>query len=134
MKTTYCSILLITAFLSLTSCKVDGGENIYSEVDFSACLPDNAQIAVLRIDYTLAGSFLRNINTDYEYTLPAFINGSCHIKLRKGIYLLSFDGDATLADGTVRRVRFAGHSVNRDALPLTGDHETVLLNLAYLQQ
>ena len=71
---------------------------------------------------------------DYEYTLPAFINGSCHIKLRKGIYLLSFDGDATLADGTVRRVRFAGHSVNRDALPLIGDHETVLLNLAYLQQ
>ena len=125
-------MLLLTAILSLASCEVDGGENIYSEVDFSVRLPDDARIAVLRIDYTLAGTFLRNINTRYEYTLPVFIDSRCHIKVRKGIYVLSFDGDATLADGTVRRVRFAGHSVNRDALSLTSDHESVLLNLAYL--
>lgn len=133
MKTIY-SMLLLTAILFLTSCEVDGGENIYSEVDFSVCLPDSAQIAILRIDYTLEGTFLRNINTRHEYTLPAFINNRCHIRLRKGIYVLSFDGTATLADGTVRRVRFAGHSVNRDALSLTGDYETILLNLAYLPQ
>lgn len=127
------AILLMPALLSLTSCNVDGGENIYSEVEFSVCLPDNAHIAVLRIDYTLAGTFFRNINTRSEYILPAFINNSCHIKVRKGVYVISFDGDATLDDGTVRRIRSAGHSVNRDALTLMNDNESVLLNLDYLQ-
>ena len=89
-------MLLLTAILFLTSCEVDGGENIYSEVDFSVCLPDSAQIAILRIDYTLEGTFLRNINTRHEYTLPAFINNRCHIRLRKGIYVLSFDGPLRL--------------------------------------
>ncbi|MCD8386468.1 MAG: hypothetical protein LUD17_06190 [Bacteroidales bacterium] len=117
----------------LAGCDVDHDENIYCEAEIALQLPDNAQIALLRPDTDLEGTFFRNLNTQIEYTIPTFVNNRATARVQKGIYLIAFEGEAVMADGTVRSVRLADYSVTREAIYLLGDYESVTLNLSYLQ-
>ena len=77
-------------------------------------------------------SYFRNLNTLEEYKYPTFVNGKGFLKVLKGVYIISFDGIATLENGAVKRVRCTQHSMPLSAAVLTGDEETLSLSMFVL--
>ncbi len=84
-------------------------------------------------DHSLAGTMFRNINTLENYTIPVIAGGTTQMQVLKGIYMIAFDADAILADGSSRRVRSSQYSSPEKAVNLTGDNCTVTLKLIVLQ-
>ena len=96
-------------------------------------MPDGRNIVRMEVDQTLAGTFIRNLNTRMDYDFPLFVNGEGTVKLLKGVYLIAFDATATFADGKSKRVRYSGSSSPAKALNLLGDNEVVVLKLMELK-
>ncbi len=124
----YILIMCIFCF----GCSSDEPEEICCTAELTVQLPTNDLIVLLRPDYTTDATFMRNINTGREYTIPTFVNNRTEVRVQKGVYILAFDGDATMADGTVRRVRCTGYSVMRESVKLLGDSESLTLTLTEL--
>ena len=84
-------------------------------------------------DHSLAGTMFRNINTLENYTIPVIAGGTTQMQVLKGIYMIAFDADAILADGSSRRVRSSQYSSPEKAVNLTDNNCTVTLKLIVLQ-
>lgn len=132
MKKTAFSLFLLAASL-LCSCERNSGAEIFTTVTLHAVMPDGSNIVSMKISGDLPGNFLRNLNTRQEYEFPVFVNGSCTLRLLKGIYLIAFDADAVFADGTVKRVRSYSHSNPDKGAVLLDEEETVELELVVLR-
>ena len=78
-------------------------------------------------------NYFRDLNTGQEYDIPIFVDGKCRMKVLKGVYLVSFDGLAALADGSACRVRSAEYSTSLNAVNLVGDRAELLIHLIVLQ-
>lgn len=133
-KTSRIFFTLILATL-LCGCEKDAGQNIFTMVTLNLCCPsvENATVERLVPDNSLAGTFIRDINTLQEYEVPVFQVGTANIRLRKGVYLMAFDGEATFTDGSVRNVRFSKLSSPENAVHLLQDTETLTLELTVLR-
>lgn len=84
-------------------------------------------------DHSLAGTMFRNINTLENYTIPVIAGGTTQMQVLKGIYMIAFDADAILADGSSRRVRSSQYSSPEKAVNLTDNNCSVTLKLIVLQ-
>lgn len=130
------SVLIIIAVIASAlacGCTKDADQNIFTYVTFEVTCPSvDATVERLVPDTTLAGTFIRDINTLQEYEVPIFQVGTANLRLRKGVYLISFDGEATFSNGQTRSVRFSKYTSPENAIQLLDDSETVTLELTLL--
>lgn len=125
-------ILLFSIFLC--GCEKDSGQNVFTIVTMNVtCLSVNAGIERVEVDNSLDGSFIRDLNTKQEYEIPTFQVGTATVKLRKGIYMISFDGKAVFSDGQRKKVRFSGYNSPMTSVTLLNDKETLNLELTVLK-
>lgn len=127
------SILLMLSVV-LCGCEKDSGQNVFSIVILNVACPSvSAGIERVEVDNSLDGSFIRDLNTRQEYDIPTFQVGTATVKLRKGIYMISFDGKAVFSDGQRKKVRFAGYNSPMTSVTLLNDKETLNLELTVLK-
>ena len=94
--------ILLMLSVVLCGCEKDSGQNVFSIVTLNVTCPSvSAGIERVEVDNSLDGSFIRDLNTRQEYDIPTFQVGTATVKLRKGIYMISFDGKAVFSDGQV---------------------------------
>ena len=86
----------------------------------------------IRVDNSLKGKFFRNLKTGEEYSYPLFVNGSCALKVLKGVYIFAFDGTATLPDGSTCRVRCYEHRSPNDSVNILDDDVELTFELLKL--
>lgn len=128
-------ILLAGIILSLcgVSCLKNPGQDIYTTINFELKMPGGENILKMEIDKSVEGNFFRNFNTGQDMDFPVFVNGKGTIQTIKGLYLIAFDSEALLTDGTTKKVRFTGHNSPDKALSLLQDEEYVELKLTVLK-
>ena len=90
------------------------------------------ELVSIRVDNSLKGNFFRNLNTGEEYSYPLFVNGSCALKVLKGVYIFAFDGTATLPDGSTCRVRCYEHRSPNDSVNILDDDVELTFELLKL--
>lgn len=126
--------VFVLAVIVVSACLVSCGkasEDIYSLVTLKASAGDVSLVAI-KVDNALEGNFFRNLNTGEEYEYPLFTNGSCTLRVLKGVYVFAFDGSATLPDGTIRRVRCYAHRSPNDSVNILWDETTLEFDLLLL--
>ena len=127
------NIILLFSIL-LCGCEKDSGQNVFTIVTLNVTCPSvNAGIERVEVDNSLDGSFIRDLNTKQEYEIPTFQVGTATVKLRKGIYLISFDGKAVFSDGQRKKVRFSGYNSPMTSVTLLNGKETLNLELTVLK-
>ena len=125
------TLLILLAFL-LLSCSKAPVRPLWCAVELEAVLPGGTAIRSISVDSSLPGNFIRNLNTGEEYAIPAFVSGRASLQVLKGYYLIAFDGEATLSDGSVVRVRSAQYNSTTTAAALTDN--AVRLELTLLRR
>lgn len=126
--------ILLMLSVVLCGCEKDSGQNAFSIVTLNVTCPSvSAGIERGEVDNSLDGSFIRDLNTRQEYDIPTFQVGTATVKLRKGIYMISFDGKAVFSDGQRKKVRFAGYNSPMTSVTLLNDKETLNLELTVLK-
>ena len=125
-------VCVIAMSTVLGGCGKDSTDNLFTIVSLQAQMPDGSNIVRMEVDQTLAGSYIRNLNTRMDFDFPLFINGEGTIKLLKGVYLISFDATAIFSNGKQKRVRYSGNNSLEKAVNLLHDKETVILKLREL--
>ena len=127
-------ILTLTLSILVCGCEKDSGQNVFTIVTLNVTCPSvNAGIERVDVDNSLDGSFIRDLNTKQEYEIPTFQVGTATVRLRKGIYMISFDGKAVFSDGQRKKVRFAGYNSPMTSVSLLNDKETLNLELTVLK-
>lgn len=130
-KYIYSLIICLFATVAFSACSDDTAD-LYADVEMLLAAPDGELIQIVRPDNGQATTFLRDINNNRVYAIPSFIDNRATLRVEKGVYVMAFDGEAVMPDGTVRRVRMTGHSVIKDALTFNQDKVTVTLNIYFL--
>lgn len=120
--------IFLAALLAAVSC-VEKTDDIFSTVTLNTVLSDGEVPVSIKIDSRQDGNFFQNINTGEDYEYPLFVNGSCTMRVQKGVYILGFDGTATMADGTQKTVRCSEHRSPNSSVNLIEDTEVLELNL-----
>ena len=123
--------LCVFAAFGFSACSDDTAD-IYADVEMLLAAPDGELIQIVRPDNGQATTFLRDINNNRVYAIPSFIDNRATVRVEKGVYVMAFDGEAVMPDGTVRRVRMTGHSVIKDALTFNEAKVTITLNIFFL--
>lgn len=130
-KYLYTLFLGLIAAVAFSACSDDSAD-IYADVEMLLAAPGGELIQIVRPDNGQSTTFLRDINNNRTYPIPSFIDNHASLRLEKGVYVMAFDGDAVMPDGSVRRVRMAGHSVIKDALTFNDAKVTVTLNIYFI--
>ena len=126
--------MLLPLSVILCGCEKDSEQNVFTIVTMNVTCPSiSAGIERVEVDNALDGSFIRDLNTRQEYEIPTFQVGTATVKLRKGIYMISFDGKAVFSDGQRKKVRFAGYNSPMTSVTLLNDKETLDLELTVLK-
>lgn len=107
-------------------------ENLFCDLTLRTSLDDGRTVIRMEVDASLEGTYLRNVNNRMEYDFPLFINGQGSVQVQKGVYIISFDGEAILSDGRTVTVRSSEHTSAETAVELLGDAEEVVLNLTVI--
>lgn len=124
-------VLALLSALALASCH-DEPDDIYADVEMLLQAPAGERLAMVRPDNGQPSTFLLDINNRRRYQLPLFVDNSARMRVERGVYVMAFDGEATMADGQVRRVRMIGHSVMREALFINKARVIVTLKVIFL--
>lgn len=115
------------------SCEDNADQLLFCDVTLMPALPDGRTIVRMEVDTTLASTYLRNVNNRQNYEFPIFVNNRGTVRVQKGVYLISFDAEASFSDGTSARVRCFEYSNAERAVSLLGDTEAVVLNLTLIK-
>ena len=86
-------LIMVSLLLPLVFSCGRSVDDIYSNVTLNAAC-EGLELVSIRVDNSLKGNFFRNLNTGEEYSYPLFVNGSCALKVLKGVYIFAFDGTA----------------------------------------
>lgn len=130
MRRLFFVLTALAASLFLASCG-KGSEDIYSVVKLKASAGD-VELVTIKVDNSVEGNYFRNLNTGEDYEYPLFTNGSCTLRVLKGVYIFAFDGTATMPDGTTRRVRCYSHRSPNDSVNILDDELTLEFDLLLL--
>lgn len=117
---------------AVSSCGNLNEEGLFSEVSLVLEFPDGRNAVLVTVEGDEDVSFFRNINTRENYAFPQFVNGNCRMTVQKGVYVFGFDAVADYGDGTVRKVRSAGHRQPSSSVNLLGDKEELIVELTWL--
>jgi len=123
---------LVAILLTCASCTKNADQNIYAVVTLQLVMDDGSSVESLTVDTTMEGNFFRNYNTYQDYDFPEFLSGKGTLTVLKGMYLISFDGVATLSDGTSATVRCSQYRDPSKAVSLVEDTQTLTLTLTQL--
>ena len=126
-------LLIFSLLAVLCSCTKPAVDNLYCQLNLQAILPDGRQAVSITVDPALPGNQLRNLNTGISYPFPTFVNNLGSLQVQKGVYVISFDGDALFADGSHATVRFSAYGTPATAVNLMGDTEVLDLKLTILR-
>ena len=126
-------LLIFSLLAVLCSCTKPAVDNLYCQLSLQATLPDGRQAVSITVDPALPGNQLRNLNTGISYPFPTFVNNLGSLQVQKGVYVISFDGDALFADGSHATVRFSAYGTPATAVNLMGDTEVLDLKLTILR-
>lgn len=121
-------VTYLAVLFAAVSC-MEKSDDIFSTVTLNTVLSSGEVPVSIKIDSRQAGNFFQNINTGEDYEYPLFVNGSCTMRVQKGVYILAFDGTATMADGTQKTVRCSEHRSPNSSVNLIKDTETLELSL-----
>ena len=83
--------------------------------------------------YRGPGNRFRNLNTGQSYPFPTFVNNSGVLEVLKGVYVVSFDGDALFQDGSHATVRFTEWGTPSSAITLMEDRQELVLKMVVLR-
>ena len=131
LNITYILAISILAAMGLAGC-TDAPDDIFTNVEMIIEAPDGEMLTMVRPDNGQPSTFLRDINNNRQYPIPLFVDNRAQLRMERGIYVMAFDGDAVLPDGTTRRVRMSGHSVMRDAIILNKPSETITIKVSFI--
>ena len=126
-------LLIFSLLAVLCSCTKPAVDNLYCQLSLQATLPDGRQAVSITVDPALPGNQLRNLNTGISYPFPTFVNNLGSLQVQKGVYVISFDGDALFADGSHATVRFSAYGTPATAVNLMGDTEVLDIKLTILR-
>ena len=127
-------IIELLMIMTLYGCVKDSNQNIFTIVTLNVTCPSvDAAIERVDVDNTLDGTFILDLNTRQEYEIPPFYVGTTSVKLKKGVYMISFDGKAVFKDGQRKKIRFSGYNSPVTAISLLNDKETLNLELTVLK-
>ncbi len=123
----------LTFAVSLSGCTKYDDAELFTSLTLETELPDGAKAVLVNADNSLKGTFIRNVNTLQSFDYPAFVKGRCTVRIPRGVYMLSFDGTATLDDGSKIKVRYAGNNTYESAVTLLDASEKMVLKLTVLK-
>lgn len=126
-------LMIFLALMLVPACEKNAGQDIWCQVTLHAVLPSGEIPLSLTADESLKGTMLQNINTMDNYSFPVLVDGMATVRVLKGLYMIAFDADALLADGTTVRVRTSLYNSPEKAVRLTDDAATVDLPLTVLK-
>ena len=135
MGTGHLRRILAAALCAVTfsGCTEYDDAGLFTSLTLETELPDGAEAVLVTADNSLKGTFIRNVNTLQSFDYPAFVGGRCTLRIPRGVYMLSFDGTATLDDGSKVKVRYAGNNTYESAVTLLDASETLVLKLTVLK-
>ena len=126
-------LLIVSLLALLGGCTKPAVDKLHCQLSLQAVLPDGRQAVSIAVDPALPGNQLRNLNTGISYPFPTFVNNLGSLQVQKGVYVISFDGDALFADGSHATVRFSAYGTPATAVNLMGDTEVLDLKLTILR-
>lgn len=126
-------LLILSLLALLGGCTKPALDNLFCQLSLQAALPDARQAVSITVDPALPGNQLRNLNTGMAYPFPTFVNNLGQLQVQKGVYVISFDGDALFADGSHAKVRFSGYGTPATAVNILEDDQVVELKLTVLR-
>ena len=97
--------LILCCLLFLTACTKAVQEKMMCTLTLQTELSDGRVPVSITVDPALPGNRFRNLNTGQSYPFPTFVNNSGVLEVLKGVYVVSFDGDALFQDGSHATVR-----------------------------
>ena len=128
----YIFVALVFA-VPLSGCTKYDDANLFTSLTLETELPDGVKAVLVTADNSLKGTFIRNVNTMQRFDYPTFVKGRCTVRIPRGVYMLSFDGTATLDDGSKIKVRYAGNNTYESAVTLLDASEKMVLKLTVLK-
>ena len=133
--TGHCLYILAVSVCAVmfSGCTEYDDAGLFTSLTLETELPDGAKAVLVTADNSLKGTFIRNVNTLQSFDYPAFVNGRCTLRIPRGVYMLSFDGTATLDDGSKIKVRYAGNNTYESAVTLLEENEKMVLKLTVLK-
>ena len=126
-------LLILSCLALLVGCTKPALADLYCRLTLQAALPDGREAVSITVDPALPGNTLRNLNTGISYPLPTFVNNLGSLQVQKGVYVLSFDGEALFADGSRAAVRFSAYGTPSTAVTLMEDAQVLELKLTLLR-
>ena len=124
--------ILIATLCIAVSCGTKVEPELFSVVDVTVATEDGAAVVSMTVSPSLEGNQFKNLNTGMNYTMPQFADNHCRMRVQKGVYVIGFDGVATLPGGVRSRVRHYSHIEPVNAVNLLNASETITLDLIYL--
>ena len=124
---------LTACLLLVPSCTPSLEKNVMCTVLLRVSLPGGEDVVTLDVDPSLSGNMFFNMNTGINYPYPRFQNNSCVMEVQKGVYQISFEGVATLPDGSSRNVRFTKWADPVNAVNLLQDTEMLEIELKVIK-
>ena len=125
--------ILLSCLICTVCCTPSLEKNVMCTVLLRVSLPTGEDVVTLDVDPSLSGNIFFNMNTGINYPFPQFQNNSCVMEVQKGVYQISFEGVATLPDGSRRNVRFTRWSDPVNAVNLLQDTEMLEMELKVIK-
>ncbi len=126
-------LLIVSLLALLGGCTKPAVDKLHCQLSLQAVLPDGRQAVSIAVDPALPGNQLRNLNTGMSYPFPTFVNNQARLQIQKGVYVISFDGDALFADGSRATVRFSAFGMPATAVNILEDDQVLELILTVLR-
>lgn len=117
-------MFLLFALAGIAACE-QPDEPVLTQLTVRLLMPDGRPVE--RIDVLADKSYLYDINTFERLPFPAVHGNVASVRLRKGVYTLFVDVEATYADGKRSLLRNADYNQTAQALTWTQDTETLVL-------
>lgn len=121
--------LILSLLVLLCACTKSVEQQYMCVVTLQTELPDGRVPVSITVDPALPGNQFRNLNTGINYSFPTLVNNSGLMEVQKGVYLVSFDGDALFSDGSHATVRFTQWGTPSTSISLMDDRQTITLKL-----
>lgn len=115
------------ALLSALAVGCESEDSIFTQLSVRLVMPDTRPVDLLVI--VSENSYFRNVNTDERIAFPQVVDNRAVLRLRKGVYTLIVEAEATYGSGEVRLLRNADYNQSGQALTWIGENESVVLLL-----
>lgn len=115
------------ALLSALAAGCESEDSIFTQLSVRLVMPDTRPVD--RLVIVSESSYFRNVNTDERIAFPQVVDNKAALRLRKGVYTLIVEAEATYGSNEVKLLRNADYNQNGQALTWIGENESIVLLL-----